>query len=273
MKSSSEGTPAATEAAPQSTGKNLPDFMPLVRPLRISSGASLPSAKNFSMSASSPSAALSMSERRAASASALIASGTGASLPSMYAFISMRSTMPLKSAAAPMGMTTGTKVALNLSVRSATTVSKSARSLSILLMKMKRGMPDFVRRRHSLIVSICTPTSAPTSRAAQSATRNAATTSPTKSAEPGVSRMLILQSFHMTWLREVCTEILWAISSSVKSLTVFPVSTFSALGITPPATSNSSTRVVLPVPPWPAKATFRSERVGTLILGSFAVRG
>ena len=52
-------------------------------------------------------------------------------------------------------------------------------------------------------------------------------------------------------------EILRASSSSVKSLTVLPPSTVSALGITPPKASSCSTREVLPVAPCPVTAMLR----------------
>ena len=192
MKSSRHWIPWEVTLAPQSTGKSLPLFMPFASPLRISSEVRFPSAKNFSMRESSPSAALSTSFCRAASTAAFALSGTAASLSPIHAFCSMRSTTPVKSAPAPIGTTTGTNVALNFSVRSATQRSKSARSFSILFTKMKRGISRRARRRQSLIVSICTPTSAPTTSMQESETRKAATTSPTKSADPGVSRMLIL---------------------------------------------------------------------------------
>jgi hypothetical protein len=115
------------------------------------------------------------------------------------------------------------------------------------------------------MVSICTPTSAPTTTMALSATRRAAMTSPTKSADPGVSRKLILEPCQLAWVREAWIDSLRAISSSVKSLVVRPVSTRSAFAMAPVAASSCSTSDVLPVPPWPTMATLRIEAVGTLM--------
>ena len=80
-------------------------------------------------------------------------------------------------------------------------------------------------------------------------TCRAATTSPMKSADPGVSRRLTLAPFHGKGAIAVCTEMPRAISSGEWSLTDLPPSTGANLGTTLPRTSACSTREVLPVPP------------------------
>ena len=68
---------------------------------------------------------------------------------------------------------------------------------------------------HNLIVSIWAPIRPSTTIKAASHERKAQIASPIKSAVPGVSIMFIVLPSHVNELREACTEIFLAISSSV----------------------------------------------------------
>jgi hypothetical protein len=69
--------------------------------------------------------------------------------------------IPLYDAPVPTGIATGTKVLLNLFLRSSRAAGKSALSLSHLLINTNLGLFLLSRFLQSLIVSIWTPVSHP----------------------------------------------------------------------------------------------------------------
>ena len=238
MKLRREVTPAPFSDAPTNTGTTEFLARPSLRPLLISSSLRVPSSKYFSIRSSAPSAAFSISSSLYFSTVSAISAGIGmiSSFPfglNLYAWFSIRFMTPLNSSAYPIGIVTGAKLEWNSSVRLSKTSRELALSLSILLMKTALGLFLVSSLLQSLMVSIWAPSLASTSIRAASADLKEQIASPMKSAVPGVSRMLILLPIHSVDASAVCTEIFLAISSSVKSLVVFPPATASAFGIAP----------------------------------------
>jgi hypothetical protein len=86
-------------------------------------------------------------------------------------------------------------------------------SLSILFIKATLGRLAFSVSLQPISVCTSTPDTAQSTNSTLSATRKAPFTSLKKSAYPGVSIMLILQSFHSQGARLVLTDIFRFISS------------------------------------------------------------
>jgi len=172
--------------------------------------------------------------------------------------------MPLKAASRPMGSSKGATPEPKRSRSWSRVLSKSARSRSSLLMNTSLGIPSSVASRQVSSDWTSTPSTALTTRMARSATDRPASTSAMKSAYPGVSMTLILQSSKRNGASANETEICLLTSSGSKSQTVVPSSVRPGRDSTPPATSSASARVVLPAPPWPMSATLRIFPDGTV---------
>ena len=198
--SSRLATPEFRVADPATTGTTRLPRSDAASPVRTSSSLRVSSSRYFSISSSLPSAAPSIRPCRYSSTVSARSSGTvpGDSWPPMWvsALPLSRSTTPENPAPSPIGTTAGTKLPGSFSRKSASVLAKLACSLSIWFTNTMHGLPSACSRRHSLAVSICTPTSPPTTITATSLTCRAATTSPMKSADPGVSSRLILAPFH-----------------------------------------------------------------------------
>jgi hypothetical protein len=92
------------------------------------------------------------------------------------------SAMPVIDPSRSIGTSTATTPLPNAAWRSASTRSKSARSLFSLLTKIMRGTPAAAARFQRSSVPTSTPSTALTTTIARSATPSAASTSPAKSA-------------------------------------------------------------------------------------------
>ena len=135
------------KAVPHSTGRKAPEMVPfLMQRLRVSTETS-PLSKYSSIAASSTESAVSSRIWRYSAAWSFRSSGIGSSWycaprssPSQIsAFISTRSTTPLKVSSIPIGSCKVTQVMPSFSVRVAAARKKSAPVRSSLLMKMMRG--------------------------------------------------------------------------------------------------------------------------------------
>ncbi len=118
------------------------------------------------------------------------------------------------------------------------------------------GTPSSLATLQTFSVCTSTPDTASTTITAASATRMAARVSLRKLAMPGVSMMLILTLFHSakaTLADSVCFR---STSSSSKSVTVLPSSTFPSRLTIPASKSAADTNWVFPDPLWPTNATF-----------------
>jgi len=170
-------------AEPASTSTRLPLRDPAASAPMISSSVSSSSSRYFIIRASSDSAAYSIISSRAASAAERSAAGMSLSSPfgPRYAFMAMRSMMPLNVVNAPMGSVTGTNLASNLVRNWASVRSNEALSRSILLIKTMRGMAVSSAYCHCSSAPTSTPEAAQITMTAPSAARRPFLTSPTKS--------------------------------------------------------------------------------------------
>ena len=127
--------------------------------------------------------------------------------------------MPSNASSAPIGSWIGTGRAPRRSTIDCTDAAKSAPTLSILLMKTRRGTAYLSAWRQTVSDWGCTPATASNSATAPSSTRSDRSTSTVKSTWPGVSMML------MRWSRQnavVAADVIvmprscsWAIQSIV----------------------------------------------------------
>ena len=165
----------------------------------ISSFVSSSPAKNFSSSASSVSAALSIIFWRHSSACSLSSAGISPSITlrplqlssKRSAFMRMRSTTPSNASSLPIGITTGTGFPCRIVFTSSSAPKKSAPTRSILLTKMIFGTLYFSDWRQTCSDCGCTPATAQKSATAPSSTRSERSTSAVKSTCPGVSMIVI----------------------------------------------------------------------------------
>ena len=109
-------------------------------------------------------------------------------------------------------------------------------------------MPTAAHSCHNCTVIASTPSHAETTKSAASAARRPARSSPTKSAEPGVSSRLTLTPACSSGARDSATERCSRTSTSSLSLTVVPSVTLPARETVPVRASSASTSVVLPAP-------------------------
>src|SRR5471032_518045 len=106
-------------------------------------------------------------------------------------------------------------------------------------------------------VPASTPVLAPTVRSAPSAAAMPAMASPWKSRKPGVSRRLILVSFHSAYAQPSEIEYLRSVSSGAVSVSVLPSFIEPCRLLVPETKARASTSVVLPLEPCPTTAMFR----------------
>src|SRR6185295_9061571 len=106
-----------------------------------------------------------------------------------------------------------------------------------------------------------------TTTTAASAAASAALVSLMNILKPGVSIRLIFFLFHSAAATLLEMVILRAISSSSKSVTVFPSSTRVRRLVAPPANKAPATREVFPECPCPTNATFRMSFVSYTLTG------
>ena len=175
----------------------------------------------------------------------------------MYACMCSRSTMPVSSCSAPIGMCTATHLSESCSRNASSTRKKSARSRSSMLTNTTRERSPCSARAQWRDVCTSTPMTALTTNSAPSTTRSAAIASPWKPGSPGVSIRLILRSCHWRWQIDAESDIFRRCSSSSQSLTVDPDSTVPSRFVAPAWNRSASTRDVFPVPRCPTTATLR----------------
>ena len=253
-------TPMFKSPEPHSTGTILPLNTPFLRPSRISCSVKASPSKNFIISSSSVSATASITISLMGFTLSWYSAGISMSLYPLpeysLAFMSTTLISPLKDSPAPIGTWKGAMLTPNISLKSSTTLKKSAFSRFILFTNTILGMFFWLVYSQPFSVPTSMPDEASTNSTAPSATLRLENTSPTKSKYPGVSRILILTSFHSTGSTEAPIEICLFISSGSKSEAVVPSSTFPILSTALPLYSMASARVVFPLPPWPISATF-----------------
>ncbi len=141
---------------------------------------------------------------------------------------------PLTPGDAPAtGRYSGATPSPKASWHSASTVSKSARPWSILVMTTARGIPTSAHSSHRSRVTPSMPSVADATNSAQSAARSPARRSPVKSAYPGVSSRLTVTPSTTNGRRVRFTDRFCRSSTSSKSLAVVPSSTRPIRGIAP----------------------------------------
>jgi hypothetical protein len=238
-------------AEPVSTGTMLPLMIPARSPFASSSSVSSSPPRYFSISASSVSAAASISFSRCAFASSTISDGTSCCSPfsPTYAFIVSRSMTPLSACCEPIGICRGTHFWPQLARTCSSVPLKSAFSRSIRLMNTARGTETSSANCHANSVPTCTPDAPHTTISARSAARRAHFTSPMKSAYPGASTTFTLCPFHSHGTTERLTLNTRFCSSGSQSETVVPSSTRPSRVVAPVANSIPSASEVLPVLP------------------------
>ncbi len=155
------------------------------------------------------------------------------------------------------GRYSGSTPSPNAPWHSASTVAKSARPWSILVMTTARGIPTAAHSSQSSRVTPSTPSVAATTNSAQSAARSPARRSPVKSAYPGVSSRLTVIPSETNGVRARFTDRFCLISTSSKSLAVVPSSTRPARATVPVCKRSASASVVFPLPEWPTSTTLR----------------
>ena len=142
----------------------------------------------------------SMSASRTSSTRSAMSAGMGVSVmaPPSYSQASSlsRSATPQNPGPSEIGSSSGATPASNVSVSWSSTLSKETCSRSSLFTKNSRGSPASAARRQASAMLWSTPVVASTTSTTRSATAIAAHCSPAKSNDPGVSRRLILWSFH-----------------------------------------------------------------------------
>ena len=175
----------------------------------------------------------------------------------MNAFLATRSTTPLNAFSSPIGSWIGTTVRLHASCSDFSDRSRLARSRSRRLSTTIRGSASSSAAAHTFSVCTITPATASTTTSAASATCSAARASLRKLPMPGVSIRLILVLFHSAYARLADRVCFLATSSSSKSVTVVPSSTFPKRVTIPASARMAATSCVLPDALWPTRATLR----------------
>ena len=156
-----------------------------------------------------------------------------------------------------MGISRGQTATPKCSRKESKTRLKRASLSSNRLMKNARGIPAREAAFHCNSVPTCTPARPSTTINILSATRIASDTSALKSMYPGVSNMLIFLSNQVMGSTEVEIEIPRLISSSSKSLTVFPSAILPKRSVALDKYSIASAREVFPLPLCPVKQILR----------------
>ena len=164
----------------------------------------------------------------------------------VYAFIERRSTTPRKPASVPRGICMGMAPGCRLFRRSPSVRKRSARSRSILLTKKATGRLYSSAYPHTFSVWTLTPSTALTRIRATSATRMQIRVSVRKLEKPGVSIRLNFTPFHSVKATAALMLIPRLISSSSKSVVVFPSSTRPRRVSTPVLKRIASVKEVLP---------------------------
>ncbi len=134
----------------------------------------------------------------------------------------MRSMSPLKVCSLPKGICSGTGTALNFSSISWTTFQKSAPTRSILLMKAILGTLYLSACLHTVSDCGSTPPTAQNTATTPSKTLRALSTSIVKSTWPGVSMMLIRQSFQKQVVAAEVMVMPRSCSCSIQSIVAAP---------------------------------------------------
>ena len=186
------------KAEPVKTGTQRPSRVPWRRAARRSAALISSSPTNFSRIASSNSANTSINSARYCLANPTRSSGMSTSSHEAprsspcqtRAFISTRSTIPVKAPSAPMGSWTTAVLQPRRSRIVPSTKKKSAPVRSILLMKHIRGTRYRSAWRHTVSVWGSTPATPSNTATAPSRTLRDRSTSTVKSTWPGVSMML-----------------------------------------------------------------------------------
>ena len=221
------------------------------------------------MSSSEFSATSSISFSRYSSACSACSAGTGTSFelprpsPSYSnAFMSIRSMRPRMSCSVPIGISVATTCGPKASLSELRVRKKSARSRSSMFTKTSRARPSAWARLHSRSVCTSTPITALTTTTAASTTRRLASVSAMKLDSPGVSIRLILRPECSNEATLAPIDISRSCSSGSESETVVRAWTDPRRFTIPASKRSASLRLVLPVPRWPIRATFRIRSGG-----------